>query len=91
MAKLLIGLLMKLNIIMENNIENILLKAYKEYMLMPLGVDSEIYNNIWCIFTGRSIVEPHPHRYYTLKEFENRVYSDKEFADRFIFNRFTKL
>jgi hypothetical protein len=49
-------------------------KLYSLYCSLPLGTTSNwqqsiLYTNNWCVLTGRSISAPHPHRYYTNREF----------------------
>jgi len=63
--------------------------AYQKYLQLPLATEtehrhqSEIYNNKWCILTGLAIMHPHPHRYYTLEEFEREYRLDSELRQRF--------
>lgn len=67
-----------------------LLEAYAKYMLMPLASisessPSEIYSRYYVVLTGRAIIHPHPHRHFTLKEFEDKMLNDatfKEFCEK---------
>ena len=54
--------------------------AYKKYLLKPLNM---MYKKMWCVILGRSLVSPHPHRYYTYTEF---VYISKHKEE--IYNSF---
>ena len=44
----------------------------------------ELYDNYWCIRTGRSIIYPHPHRHYTLIEFAFWLGEKEDLYDRFM-------
>ena len=39
--------------------------------------------NHWCVFTGRSIIHPHPHRHYTLIEFAFCIGNKKDLYEKF--------
>lgn len=64
--------------------------AYEEYLKLPKGgntienLTSELYNNQWCFLTGLSVMEPHPHRHYTLLEFAYNCGIDKTLRQRFL-------
>lgn len=61
-------------------------EKYKRYLEIPkltrpFNKDTPKYNihdKHWCIFTGRSIIGPHPHRHYTFEEFVERCKIDEE-------------
>jgi hypothetical protein len=61
--------------------------AYKKYLQLPLAdttSDScEIYDKNWCVLTGLAFMHPHPHRYFTLDEFQTKYIEDAEFRKRF--------
>ena len=73
---------------MENKFELKLKLAYDEYLTLPKferGVKQEnVYDKNWCVCTGRSIVAPHPHRYYTLLEFVYWCGKKEELYNRFL-------
>lgn len=62
-------------------------KLYAKYIDMPLANQvnrqSIIYNREWVNFMGMSITHPHPHKHFTLLEFEIKMNDDKEFRDFF--------
>jgi len=71
---------------MEDN-EDLFEKAYNEYRMLPLNEKSdELYKNYWYIDDYILNI----HRYYNFKEFMHKIGCDKTFANRFIFNRFSK-
>ena len=46
--------------------------AYDEYLQLELAAPSgrsAIYDNGWCVVTGRSFASPHPHRHFDFGEF----------------------
>lgn len=66
--------------------DEVLLELYAKYKLMPLATvadhrASHIYNEKWVVQTGLSIVAPHPHRHYTLEEFEEKLNKDAKFKE----------
>jgi hypothetical protein len=73
-----------------NRLEEKIKAGYEEYLKLPLAEmngknrDAELYNNGWCIFTGRAIMHPDPHRHYTLIEFAYTCGKNESLYDRFI-------
>ena len=64
--------------------------GYDEYLKMPKATINgehryaEMYVKKWCILTGRSMIHPHPHRYYTLMEFVFYCGRDEQLYNKFI-------
>lgn len=75
---------------MENKLEEKLKIGHNEYLKLPkaecsgVNRESELYSNHWCVITGRAIIHPHPHRYYTFVEFVYWCGKDQTLYDRFI-------
>ena len=76
----------------ESRFDKRVLSAYEEYLKLPKAEVSgenkivELYENNWCIMTGRSIVHPHPHRHYTLIEFAYSLGKKPKLYERFFEN-----
>lgn len=66
-------------------------EAYEQYLSLPKATihkkDSEIYNNRWCVITGRSFRFPNPHRHYSYREFIEKLDNDEKFRERFLNNK----
>lgn len=64
------------------------INAYEEYRNLPnyqrQSGKNEIYNNKWCVITGRAIVSPHPHRKWTLEEFVKQCEKNEALRARFV-------
>lgn len=63
-------------------------KLYERYLTMPLASNvrgnsdtprSELYDKHYVVHTGKAVIYPHPHRYFTQEEFETKLNEDKEF------------
>lgn len=76
-----------------NQFETDFVLAYEEYLKSPLATingnnkKSELYSNLWCIITGRSITHPHPHRHYNFLEFVYYCGQDEKLKKRFLKNK----
>lgn len=62
------------------------LELFAKYKLMPLATVADhraslIYNEGWIVQTGLSFMAPHPHRHYTLEEFQEKLNIDAEFKE----------
>jgi hypothetical protein len=60
------------------------IQLYNYYKSIPLasrGNHSWIYPT-YVVITGRGFCYPHPHRYFTLEEFLDKIEEDKEFYER---------
>ncbi len=72
---------------MKDTLEEKIKIGYEEYLKLPLSTireHTELYNNQWCIRSGRGVVGPDPHRYYTFIEFTFYCGKKENLFERFI-------
>jgi len=60
------------------------MQAYEKYVKLPLAnvvKPSAIYDRAYVVFTGLSIISPHPHRHFTYDEFLKKYEADQTFRE----------
>ena len=76
----------------RNTFEDNIIEAYNKYLQIPLANitslndEENIYSLDMCVVTGLGIVDPNPHRHYTLLEFAYWLGKKQEIKEKF-FNK----